>query len=292
MAITGTGTKDDPYIVHNYEEIKDVFQNRMNGNICAKLANDIDCNDYGSMWEWETITVKMNWNSDFDLDGHIIKNIMIKNGNALFHGQNAGNIIRNGKILNVFNNNAEAITKGDGLTLKDISISVNGTGLTGVAFHSTVFEKCAIYFKSNKLNNSVFYCRTYPYCKNSDFYFDINDKNSQDIFTHYKAEGASQLLDNCRVRGYIGGESVQYYLLSGSCNNSVIEVDTTNMSWGSGFGSAYHTPCNASSTGIINTEISPNLNGGTSGLTACTTAQMRDPDYLNSIGFTVAKVGE
>lgn len=291
MAITGTGTKDDPYIVHSYKEIKDVFQNKMSGNTYAILANDIDCNDYGDAWEWETIAVRINWGFDFDLDGHVIKNIMIKNGNALFHGQNAGNIIRNGKILNVFNNNAEAITKGDGLTLKDISVSVNGTGLTGCAFYSTVFEKCAIYFKSNKLNNPVFYSRTYPYCKNSDFYLDINDKNSKGIFTNYSADGASQLLDNCRVRGYIGGASGGYYLSTGTCNNSVIEVDTTNMSWDSSvIDKLIKMPFKGASTGIINTEISLNL-GGTSGLIACTTSQMRDPDYLNSIGFNVVKVG-
>lgn len=289
MAITGTGTKDDPWIVHNYDEIKNLMPN-MRDNSYVKLANDIDCNEYGDTWEWETITLG-NWNFEFDLDGHTIKNIMIKSGNSLFSGASNINVIRNGKILNVFNNTGESIINGSGLILKDISMSVNGTGLTGVAFSSTVFENCAIYFKSNKLNNFVFYCRTYPYCKNSDFYLDINDKNSKGIFTNYSAEGASQLLDNCRVRGYIGGVSSTYYLLNGSCNNSVIEVDTTNMSWGSGFGSAYHTPCGASSTGIINTEISPNL-GDTSGLKACTTAQMRDPDYLNSIGFTVAKVGE
>ena len=73
----------------------------------------------------------------------------------------------------------------------------------------------------------------------------------------------------------------------GGATNSVIEVDTTLADCISG-----QTIFSDVSTGIINTEISPNLNGGTSGLTACTTVQMRDADYLNSIGFTVVKVGE
>lgn len=290
MAITGTGTKDDPYIVHNYDELKEKYteENGSSMEWYIKLVNDIDCNDLGDDWEWTAMT-RGYGNKHIDLDGHTIKNIMIKSGSSLFFDANGSTYIYNGKILNVFNNGATDISNG--VKLNNVSISVNGTGLTGVAFSSTIFENCAVYFKSNKLNNSVFYCRTYPYCKNSDFYLDINDKNSKGIFTNYSAEGASQLLDNCRVRGYIGGKSDQYYLLSGSCNNSVIEVDTTNMSWESSFGSAYHIPCGASSTGIINTEISPNLSGGTSGLTACTSAQMRDPDYLNSIGFNVVKVG-
>lgn len=293
MAITGTGTQVDPWIVHNYDEIKDVLQNRVTSdNLYAKLANDINCNDYGDTWEWETITLRANWVFEFDLDGHTIKNIMIKSGNSLFSGKGSNQIIYNGKILNVFNNAGASVINGDGLTLKDISMSVNGTGLTSYGFNLAVFENCTVYFKSNKLNNPVFYCRTYPYCKNSDFYLDVNDKNSKGVFTNYSADGNSkQFLDNCRVRGSVGGASDGYYLLNGSCLNSVIEVDTTNMTWNN-WGDNYKTPCSTNSTGIINTEISPNLVGGTSGLTACTTAQMRDADYLNSIGFNVVKVGE
>ena len=282
MAITGTGTVDDPYLVHSYEELKTQVTGSPTAsdyNTYVKLANDIDCNDYGDTWEWETITLS-NYAWNVDLDGYTIKNIMIKSGNSLFSGKGSNQIIYNGKILN-----------GDGLTLKDISMSVNGTGLTSYGFNLAVFENCTVYFKSNKLNNPVFYCRTYPYCKNSDFYLDVNDKNSKGVFTNYSADGNSkQFLDNCRVRGSVGGASDGYYLLNGSCLNSVIEVDTTNMAWNN-WGDNYKTPCSTNSTGIINTEISPNLMGGTSGLTACTTAQMRDADYLNSIGFTVVKVG-
>lgn len=292
MAITGAGTQTDPWIVHNYDEIKDVLVNKISNNTYAKLANDIDCNEYGDTWEWETITLRENWVFEFDLGGHTIKNIMIKSGNSLFYGKSTVNVIRNGKILNVFNNAGASVINGDGLTLKDISMSVNGTGLTSYGFNLAVFENCTVYFKSNKLNNPVFYCRTYPYCKNSDFYLDVNDKNSKGIFTNYSADGNSkQFLDNCRVRGSVGGASDAYYLLNGSCLNSVIEVDTTNMTWNN-WGDSYKTPCGTNSTGIINTEISPNLTGGTSGLKACTTAQMRDANYLNSIEFTVVKVGE
>ena len=157
MAIAGTGTQADPWIVHNYDEIKDVFQNRVTSdNLYAKLANDINCNDYGDTWEWETIAVYANWNFEFDLDGHTIKNIMIKSGNSLFYGKSTVNVIRNGKILNVFNNSGASVIDGNGLTLKDISMSVNGTGLTSNAFNQISMNNCAVYFKSNKLNNEVF----------------------------------------------------------------------------------------------------------------------------------------
>lgn len=285
MAITGTGTQADPWIVHNYDEIKDVLVNKLLDNTYAKLANDIDCNEYGDTWEWETITLRANRAFEFDLCGHTIKNIMIKSGNSLFHGTSTANVIRNGKILNVFNNAGACVINGDGLTLKGISMSVNGTGLTDCAFNQISMDNCAVYFKSNKLNNEVFLKanRTSPF-KNTDFYLDISNVNSKKIFG-----GSNNYLtiDNCRISGKLRGALVKEYLSLGRASNSVIEVDTTLADCISG-----QTIFSDASTGIINTEISPNLTGGTSGLTACTTAQMRDADYLNSIGFTVVKVGE
>ena len=285
MAITGTGTKADPWIVHNYDEIKDVLQNKLDSDTYAKLANDIDFKDYGDAWEWETITLRANWVFEFDLGGHTIKNIMIKSGNSLFYGKSTVNVIRNGKILNVFNNDGESVIAGNGLTLKDISMSVNGTGLTSYAFNQISMNNCAVYFKSNKLNQEVFLRAniTSPF-KNTDFYLDISNVNSKKIFG-----GSNNYLtiDNCRISGKLCGALVSKYLSLGGARNSVIEVDTTLADCVSA-----QTIFSDVSTGIINTEISPNLTGGTSGLTACTTAQMRDADYLNSIGFTVVKVGE
>ena len=283
MAITGTGTKADPWIVHNYDEIKDVLQNKISNNTYAKLANDIDCNEYGDTWEWETITLGANWVFEFDLGGHTIKNIMIKSGNSLFYGKSTVNVIRNGKILNVFNNDGESVIAGNGLTLKDISMSINGTGLTNYAFNYTKFQNCATYFKSNKFL-SPFYnhnTSTSEMVKNSDFYFEIGDMNYKNLFNNVSSVG---LIDNCRFRGKIGGNKDNGWLHYYAVNNSVIEIDTTE--------STGTTPptMNPSRGTIINTDICSA--DSVHGLTPCTTAQMRDADYLNSIGFTVVKVGE
>lgn len=284
MAITGTGTQADPWIVHNYDEIKDVLQNKLDSNTYAKLANDIDCNDYGDSWEWETITLRANWVFEFDLGGHTIKNIMIKSGNSLFYGKSTVNVIRNGKILNVFNNDGESVIAGNGLTLKDISMSINGTGLTNYAFNYTKFQNCATYFKSNKLL-SYFYnhnTSTSEMVKNSDFYFEIGDMNYKNLFCNVSSVG---LIDSCRFRGKIGGNKDYGWLHYYAVNNSVIEIDTTEST---GYNSA---TMNISQGTIINTDICSETQTGTQ-LIKCTTAQMRDADYLNSIGFTVVKVGE
>lgn len=290
MAITGTGTKADPLLVHSYDEIKTQITGTplSSTDIYVKLANDINCNDYGDVWGWETIALsKNNW--DIDLDGHTIKNIMIKSGNALFSGQNKNQIIHNGKILNVFNNGGASVINGNGLMLKDISMSVNGSGLTSYGFQNALFKNCAMYYKSSKLQNDIIYF-TSSYnnvvvAETCDFYFDVNNMNDKRLIGSYYVDN----YDNCRFGGSLSGQNTQYYLLGCKCINSVIEINAENMTWTS---SSKKTSCITTSTGIINTEILPDLTGGTSGLTACTTAQMRDADYLNSIGFTVVKVGE
>ena len=293
MAITGTGTQADPWIVHNYDEIKDVLQNKLDSGTYAKLANDINFKDYGDAWEWETITLSANWVFEFDLGGHTIKNIMIKSGNSLFYGKSTVNVIRNGKILNVFNNDGESVIAGNGLTLKDISISVNGNGLTSYGFNNVFFERCAVYYKSSKLQSNIIYSGSAfggvdgVGVKNCDFYFDVNNMNYKNLTNSVNIVN----YDNCRFRGSVSGTSNSHYLLgNGKCINSIVNIDTTNMTWGEMAGSL-KAPCRQTSTGAINTEISPNLDGGTSGLAACTSSQIRNADYLNSIGYTVVKVG-
>lgn len=305
MAITGQGTQEDPWIVHNYEEIKSAYL-KTNGvsKLYIKLENDIDCNDYGDTWEWETISpYTSSCDYTFDLNGRTIKNIMIKSGNTLFNCNSKRDVIHNGKILNVFNNDGKGAISGNGSTLKDISMSVNGTGLTSYAFDSTFFENCAIYFKSSKLLNHIFYLGNYSagetHLKNCDVYVDINNLNGIDVASSVN----SCIFDNVRIRGKVMGFPCEHrklwsvpqrYLFGGNveADGCVIEVDTkdTGLTGSINDGvlvGVFQTIRNS----IINKEIMSSTYTNT-GNYNCTTAQMRDADYLNSIGFTVVKVGE
>lgn len=278
MAITGTGTKDDPYIVHNYDELKEKYteQNGSTTEWYIKLVNDIDCNDFGDIWEW-TAMERGYGNKYIDLDNHTIKNIMIKFGSSLFSDSNGSTHISNGKILNIFGNGAANIFSG--VNLENFSTSINGTNVTGTAILNTNMSKCAVYYKANKMMAKFYICNS-QLLKNCDFEFDIPDINGQSIF-----ESRGTCLEDCRIRGNIKGHKPQGWLSWYGINNSVIEIDTTEST------GSNDVTMNASSGTIINTEVCPNIEN-LRGLTACTTAQMRDPDYLNSIGFTVAKVGE
>lgn len=309
MAITGTGTKDDPYIVHNYDELKEKYTEGNESSIewYIKLVNDIDCNDLGDDWEW-TAMPRGYGNKHIDLDGHTIKNIMIKSGSSLFSDKNGSTYISNGKILNVFNNGAVNIFNG--VTLNDISISVNGTGVTDIAFVGSRMTNCALYYKTAKLNNYIATCyhqEDQVYFKNCDLWFDVFDVNEKTL-----AENTNRVIsysrigfENCRMRGTIkgipagfdgssyGGDYSGKGLFNRAyCNNCVIEMDTTGLVFTADY--QYLLPIFRTLDGtnsIINKDKMSDRCDLSNKNYACTTSQMRDADYLNSIGFNVVKVG-
>ena len=163
MAITGTGTEQDPWIVHSYAEIKSCIESidvtSSYGPYYLELANDINCNDYGADFTWETVkhsSTSAQW--EFDLKGHTIKNVLIKSGsNSMFvGGTSSGNYncyIRNGKILNVFAQDTHELFRA--VAFENISFSGNASVLrSDRCFHSCGFTNCAVYVESSGLGGS------------------------------------------------------------------------------------------------------------------------------------------
>jgi hypothetical protein len=310
MAITGTGIAGDPYLVHNYSEIKEACARiPQNGNmIYVSLMNDIDCNSYGNGWEWETVTlgVNVNYGANFNLNGHTIKNVMIKRGNSLFKGFcfNNRSILKNGKILNVFGNNHKNIfehgnnSNGTYWLIQDISLSIDNTSGTDAAFCYTKFENCAIYFITNNLlsNLSISYGSNYQY-KNCDCYFEIKNR-TYTLF--YDAGYNNNTFDNCRViakvKGLGNGMNNDVFFRQGTAGFTNCVVDITGYTASDGY-SFFNSGC----TGVLNKEhfgIGDSQESATHdysslyGLTAVTTEEMETGNSLREKGFVVVNVSE
>lgn len=218
MAITGSGTQADPFVVHSYAEIK----NAMERSIADKyivLANNINCNDYGEDFEWQApaIVGSLPGTFHFDLDGHTIKNIKVKSGSSLFrcyYGDGSSSVY-NGAILNVFLGNAVAFVTGDGgsrqnVSFVNLSISVDGTGVTGYTFYQCKFKNCAVWFQSSKLLNDVFRIDTSGVAgdqlmiENTDIHIEISNLNDKSIFRG-AADNVKYLLSGVRLDGKVSG---------------------------------------------------------------------------------------
>lgn len=292
MAISGQGTETDPFLVSSYDELKSVFSA---GGRHTKLISDIDCNDYGIDFEWQTISFSFSsgW---LDLDGHTIKNAMVAKNGVMFqnkynNGSGSAYTIKNGKILNIFNNSASRYFEG--VNFYNVSMSLSGTNLSSNVFYSCTFDSCAVYIKSNKLNGS---CLQFGTSKNSDFWFDIKDLNSKPVLM-------SDEIDNCRIRGKVAGKvcldmysfgTYRYTLFTLSnarsgdapINYSVIELDTTDAI-AEGGGRIITGRCSAT---VYNKDISPKFEIGKDGFYPLTTEQIRNADSLDDVGFLVVDV--
>lgn len=315
MAVTGTGTQADPFIVHDYWELKSVCDSttKNTGVNYVNLANDIDCNDYGDSFEWESLklstfsragSIYYRYYIDFDMCGHTIKNILIKANNKLFeHTQNSvgeGVKIRNGKLLNIFNNGIEYLVHSSTwecpICFDNVSMSINTNGITNVDFNAIKMNKCAIYLDGNMTADIIRVNASNVCISNSDFIINGTHKNKPaggtTYFAYNQTNGQFDTVSNCRIRGNM-------IFKGGFCNfarmsNCVVDVPMWMGSYG-----AYASPFIASgnNTGVVNADKVHDQNGNgegywnENGMTRVTDTELKSAAALQAKGFNVVKVG-
>lgn len=237
MAITGSGTQQSPWVVHNYNELKTViYDSSYLPNLGAvkgyiKLGNNIDCNDYGTTFEWDEISVRDNSNNfEFNLDGHTIKNFKVKTDKVVFKvGTAYTTTIKNGKILNAYLSNSKGFIEPMGGVyafpqLEDMSISINtGNGITNNAlFTRTGVKRCAIYVEGTLPDSTILHTKNSEggTVEDSDFLLNISSLSYIDNF-----DAGLGNIKRCRFRGIVAHSSSDC-LLKGGAEYSVIDVTT------------------------------------------------------------------
>lgn len=129
MAITGSGTQLDPYIVSTLSDLQalpDLVNTGALSKYYAELAGNIDGKN---KLAWQTFSITTSSDFDFDLKGYSIKNFITSNPLFSFNRDGAnstGNhLLHNGNILNikseVFRPDGNIFCGGE---YEDLSISV------------------------------------------------------------------------------------------------------------------------------------------------------------------------
>ena len=281
MAITGSGTQSDPYQVHNYSELRTACNN---SNVWVELANNIDCNDYGEDFEWQTVT--LGDGSDLDLKTYIIKNFKVKDNNYVFHADNWSKI-HNGKILNVYLARSYGFsakwnsTESRWAYLENLSISINtGGGLNNsMVFDCFAMNACAIYIEGDVKSHLIrLYDADGAEITNTDFLLDVDSNTGEcSIFSGY-----DRRVKNCRIRGRFNITNAQTnrkLYLNGGFYLCVIDLTTNATSVSS----------SNSSTGIINTDKTPS-GLSTNGMTAVDSTEIISGAALRAKNFDVINV--
>lgn len=301
MAITGTGTQADPFIVHDYNELKTAAKQISNSFI--ELANDINCNDYGELFEWETVGCGgHSQRFEIDLKGHTIKNAKIKSNNAMFatSRDTSNSIIKNGKLLNIYLGGSKGFCNsvadtGDvtGLRIENISASFNLSGrITFTCAVACEIVNCAIYIEGNDISSNAntpsmflsYNQSSYSQViENSDF--ELNAENAK-MVVFAGSQVATRLIKNCRVRGkcnFADSYNLKYLLFNGrACmQDCVINLSSTNMQL-EGYGYSQGT--------VANSDLLPSTAFNSSNIIQVTSEEIVNGDALRAKGFNVVNV--
>ncbi|HPY84655.1 MAG TPA: hypothetical protein PLS20_06440 [Ruminococcus flavefaciens] len=280
MAITGSGTEQDPWIVHDISEIQSCIG--QSGKY-LKLANDINCNDYGESFVWETLSS----DADFDLDGHTIKNIEI-GSSARFSSGDSG-LIHNGKILNVYLNGSDCFSYNS--RFKEVSFSIDASVQEASSSDAAVFygastqiNKCAIYAKNTKKalihDGSGYNIEV----SETDILIDsdVDTTGSQGSGNWKTYIGAK--LSKCRIRGHMKKYNGAA-LTSSNVDNCVVdlEIETAEITQTVSGGTVTSSVINSEVLNIESQQF-------TSGYIKCSTSEIKNGDELRAKGFLVVNV--
>lgn len=324
MAITGDGSQEYPWLVHSYEELKTVTTDRTYlpsyGKAWAALDADINCNDYGADFEWETINLGFTGSysvpygaMSFDLNGHTIKNISVKLNNSLFNANfsasNAGNaeFKGNGKLLNVFtqpNSTAYLIVGKDASSVvNNLSLSANlGNGSYGV-FLNTKVKNSAVYVEQSQTGGDAIILHSTTdsdsaYCTLSNVdakIFATGHFNNHVTWTSNTAVTGYPLIIDSRIQGKMKSNAglLSGWLSRGKLSNCVVDLDMSEASFG-GMSYSGKWSCGDGSNGVINVDNQPSNQQYeayfTRGMTGVTSSEIINGNALRAKGFTVVNV--
>ena len=322
MAVTGSGTQADPFIVHSYTEFISLSAHSpISGTeaVYIKWFDEpdqvLDCNTYGTEFRWDEFTTKhpsSEGSNTFyiDLNGATIKNFLIAPDKTMFNPKGYANghtckmEVYNGSFRNVFMGSATSKVCGDYVEFHDVSMSVNFVGCTSSPFSgngNVVIDNSALYLVGSVLSLPVM---TGCIVSDTDIELYISNPNSQFIFT-----GCT--ITDCRIQGKISGTihrqgnypSFYFVILAYNSNgvqtgdtvmtNCVVDIDFSEATpdWTGATIFIYYPENGATlNTNVFcNSHWTPNY-GMPSDWNYMTHEQIRNGDYLNSHGFTVVEV--
>lgn len=224
MAVTGTGTQADPYIVHNYDEFMSTNGMLSSGDIYIQFFENerpnqtINCNDYGSEFKWHRYgsVGGLFTNVHINLNGCTIKNFLIADGESMFPGeyaqyrQSIAFYISNGSFRNVFLGSPTSKFCDDYVHFQDVSISFNFVGATGIVFNGAgnmTFDNCAMYLVGSTLQGAVI---KKAVLTDTDIELHIADQNEKTIFAGDAGSNNYCTFQDCRIQGKIGGTPISH----------------------------------------------------------------------------------
>lgn len=279
---TGTGTKENPYIVTNVSEFREACAQR---NAYIRLANDIDCDEYP---EWNALNCTC---AEVDFDGKSLKKMYIQQGQIGLRSGYEGHIntitlFKNGKILDMYEKNAKAFLQGGRYVNMSLSIY---EATSQRIIEGSFMELCNTSIYAHRLSyprNSWFKQYSgHDRLKNSRFYIEGRIDAGQVASPYgYSSSADDEYIQGCLFEGRLNCSKAEdnFVFLGGAITDTIWAVDTTTVPNDRGAALADE----ADATNIYQNDICASTFDAKKALQG-NTEEIRDPEYNNSIGFTV-----
>ena len=163
MAMRGDGSKEYPFEITSCEELQYAMLhgNSGSGSTYYRVMKNLDCNDE-KLYEWNVTdggsTSIFNWEIDFN--GKYLTNVNIKEGGYFCNVSRyaAHRVMKNGAIVNVYENNAKGFSNGIGYENMAIDVHTDGFDVIPFIFNKSVpaqmFNLCNIIYdcRGSQLN--------------------------------------------------------------------------------------------------------------------------------------------
>lgn len=274
MAITGTGTEQDPYLVHDYDEIKTAVTDITSTNKYIKLMNDIDFKE-DEHFRWESVTGNSSYHAELDLNNKTIMNFFIASNNLMFKYVN----MKNGKIKNIFGEGATNIF--DSCSINKCLVTSNITGFSGDIFNFCDFSNLSsicLQGKANTVFNSGTISDTWilPYITLTVTFINSTINNSK--------IGNDDILP----RGYIkyAGNAARFLINSSGWGGNVIDIDIES----SVNATFVQSPSSSSRNAVNVDDWTSTQKGSIPSDQQYTYETIRDFNTLSNNGFVVTEV--
>ena len=303
MPISGTGTSSDPFMVHTALELRYALTAT---DAYVKLANHIDCDVDCPKWKTLNVgAVDLELNNFDILKIYAVDDTIVFNkvgGRFTIHGGRILNLTMVGSVFNVSNYGNEGVDEeryNNVLVDVGISLKATGCGTSGYLFNrGTYFNRCNVGGdKSGRLGvettlpNASHHVFSISAIASAGVLFDDSwlalHTNNQDASSQTYPFGFAGNFRNSRVEAKTDIECPfgNYALgIDSSATSSIFELKGNpnhQFNYLSASSSGVN-PFNAGEMTITSTRASE---------IPCSTAQMRNSAYLNSVGFYNQGVG-
>ena len=275
----GTGTQLDPYQITTVAE----FRSMNDSTAYFKLMNDLDVNDSEWASGWGSVTLRFK---EFDGDGHEIRNINDSTANNTITFASSG-VFKNVKILNIIKDRGTIFRLNNSLNLDFTDTIISANFVESVSSYIFYSDSDHSAYMFNVRNSAITVSGELTSvlggtAGNATFLNCMINFDNAIISGNIIYVGISNYINRVSLTGKANITTSGRYLLGKAPKGCYCAVDFTDSTYKPKFSNTDPASACFYDKDLMGETLTAQTN-----VHALTTAQCKDKDYLNSIGFVV-----